>query len=225
MQGFFNKSLAQSDVSTEGTSKIGYGARIGLTSSAFTNYEDTVFSEFGAGVSISAFGTYQINDMFFVSAELSYINRKAVNINQGIIFNTESPLFSAEYISESKTNIVLHNIETAIKINGYLPTGDKNFKPRIFIGNSLGYIFKANAITERTYVMDNIATVSKYNVTERFKAIDDAFILGCGADINMDTFEITVDLDYKFGLCNINNVQGYAPFSSNTLELMVGVKF
>lgn len=228
LQGFLFESFAQSDEGgsdSGSSSKISYGGAFGFTSTAFTNYEDTMFSDFGCGISIGAFGRYQINDMFFVSGELAYINRKTKNINQSIIFDTGSPLFSSEYIAETNTNIILHNVEGAIKINAYLPTGDRNFMPRVFIGSALGYIIKANAITERTFNYDYQSTLTKSDVTERFSNLDCSFIFGCGTDINMDIFDLTIDLDYKFGLSNINNVSGFVPFSSNTLELVIGAKF
>lgn len=227
MQGFCFKSLAQSEGSTESSSesKIGFGGKVGLTTSSFIDFNDSTYSDYGLGGSIGGFVTYQINEMFFVSGELSYIKRNVKNIDQSLIFDTNSPLFSGDYIVSTKSDIILNNIEAAVKINAYLPTGDKSFKPKVFVGTSIGDIIRANAITERKFNVDNETTLTKDNVTERFTRLDYTFIIGCGADINAGDYEITVDLDYKYGMSNINNVSGFRPFSSNTVELLLGVKF
>lgn len=226
MQGFLFESFAQSEVSTEkpAESKIGYGLILGTNASAFTNYKDSAFSELGCGFSAGGFVTYQISKAFFVSGEISYIKRNIQNINQSLIFDTLSPLFKADYISKTSSDIILHNIEGTIKINAYLPTGDRNVKPKVFIGNSLGYIFKATANTERTFTDENIS-ISKNDVTERFAFLNYSLLFGAGVDVNLNKFELTVDLDCKFGTSNINNVSGFTPFSNSSFELLFGLKF
>jgi hypothetical protein len=52
--------------------------------------------------------------------------------------------------------------------------------------------------------------------------------MGIGSEIELGSSTIkalTIELDYKYGLNNINNISFFKEFSTNSFDLIIGVKF
>jgi len=237
VQGLFNQGLAQEGSgqgSSSSASKIGYGIRFGGNRLMLTDHNGTTFSEADYGYSAGAFVSYQVNDMISILGKVAYNVQNFKNITESTIFNTDGPMFSADYIDDTKTHLNLQNVEGVVKVNIY-PFSMGDIKPKLFVGYSANFIFKAEANTERTstieennVVMQSQTTSVHHDVTDRFAYLNHAVVLGVGADLDIEVAFIkgfSLDLDYKYGVNNINNVTHYQELSTNTLELVLGAKF
>lgn len=207
-----------------GSSPIGYGVKIGASMSDFVDHFDAKYSSFQPGVSAGVFGSYKVMDMLSVSLDLLYAQKGARKLDQSVIYDTQGPLFDADYISKVETNVLLQSAQADLRANIILPLGNDAIVHRLVIGDSFGWIFNATATNDRKVLLGNYSTVSKDNITERFARFDNAAFIGLGVDLDVSSYAVSIDFDYRPGLFNINNVEHFAPFSSNSYNLTIGVK-
>jgi len=226
-QGNSDNSVSSND------SKLGYGIKTGANMSILTNHKGTSFSTLGYGFSAGVFTSYKLIDFVSVIGEVSYTEQNYLKIDESIIFNTNGPMFSSEYIDETNTHLNFKNIEGVIKIN-ITPFSSNKFNPSIFVGYSAAYMFNVNANIERTYNRNSNSTLPSnttngyYDISNRFKYFNHSIIMGIGSEIELGGSTIkalTIELDYKYGLNNINNISFLKEFSTNSFDLIIGVKF
>jgi len=236
VQGLTSLGFAQdnsdSNVSSNDT-KLGYGVKFGANTSSLTNHKGTYFSKSGYGFSAGVFTSYKLIDFVSIIGEVSYTEQNYLNIDESIIFNTDGPLFNSDYIDETNTHLNFKNIEGIFKII-ISPFSSVKFNPSIFVGYSAAYMFRVNANIERTYTSNSNSSLPSnttngyYDISNRFKYINHSIIMGIGSELDLDNSTIkalTIELDYKYGLNNINNISFYKEFSTNTFDLIIGMKF
>ena len=228
-----NVSFAQDngDNSSSNDNKLGYGIKAGANISTLTNHKGSSFSNLGYGFSAGVFTSYKLIDFISVIGEVSYTEQNYLNIDESIIFNTNSPLFSSDYIDETNTHLNFKNVEGIFKIN-ISPFSSNKFNPSIFVGYVASYMFNVNANIERTYNSNTTkpsnTTNGYYDISNRFKYFNHSIIMGIGSEIELGSSTIkalTIELDYKYGLNNINNISFFKEFSTNSFDLIIGVKF
>ena len=251
MQGFFNQSLAQEEggqSSSSSDSKISWGLKFGLNRASFTDHNGTTFSgpdqgkrssqkpwdqgySSTYGYSAGVYVAYQVNEHFSISGKAAYTVLDFDQINESILFDTDGPMFSASHLDYTQTHLNLQNIEGVVKFNVY-PFSFESVKPKLYAGYSASFMINADANTERTSTGDAAmqpqTTSVHHDVTDRFAYFNHAVVLGIGVDFDAEIMFIkglSIDLDYKYGVNNINNVTNYQAFSTNTLELVLGLKF
>ncbi len=211
------------------TEKMSYGPKVGISLNSFNqNFEKITKCKYGlAG---GGFFQYQVLDYLAASVEVLYIQQGAVDVEPTLIyFPTGFILY--DYVNDEpknvKTNITLHNIDIPVLVNYTLNSNGV----RIFIGGAISTNLKATATNRVFYEMINgptQVTVSKDDVTSRFKYNDYALIIGGGTKFEAGSYVYTFDLRYRAGLTNISNVYSLiAPnsFNNSSFILMVGLEF
>lgn len=209
------------------TEKMSYGPKVGISLNSFNqNFEKITKCKFGlAG---GGFFQFQVLDYLAASVEVLYIQQGAVDVEPTLIyFPTGFILY--DYVNDEpknvKTNITLHNIDIPVLVNYTLNSNGV----RIFIGGAISTNLKATATNRVFREMINgptEVTVSKDDVTSRFKYNDYALIVGGGLNFEAGGYDCTLDIRYRAGLTNINNVYSLiAPssFNNSSFVLMLGV--
>lgn len=223
-----------------GPGSLMFGGKLGITSSTLTNYGSNIlYSENKVGFAAGGFVSYQASTFFGASVELLYAQEGASNIPPSFIYYHSSLGLNNMYRLNS--NVTLHNIELPIFLNFYVPGFDNDVEPRFFLGGSFDLITKA---VSKDLVEDNrydeysiiLSKRSVEDVTSSFEYMNFGLVLGAGLNFYGGDINMTLDVRYKIGLRNINNLgtlnygeyayyedYNYTDFSNNCLMVMVGI--
>ncbi len=222
---FVNSNIQAQFFSFFDSEKMSYGPKVGISLNSFNqNFEKITKCKFGlAG---GGFFQYQVLDYLAASVEVLYIQQGAVDVEPTLIYFPNSPMLIVNDEPKNvKTNITLHNIDIPVLVN-YTFNSSK-----IFIGGAISTNLKAEATNRVFYEMNNgptKVTISKDDVTSRFKYNDYAVIIGGGINFEAGAYVCTLDIRYRAGLTNISNVYSLiAPnsFNNSSFILMVGLEF
>lgn len=197
---------------------ISFGGKIGP---AFSNFGKNFQNQFDPkmGIAVGGFANVEFFDGISVMPELLYQQLGAVNAVQKFGTVTNWTIYGP-------TNYTIHNIEAPILIS-IAPMGySEKIVPRIFVGNSFGYLIKASA-NYRVYHNTNpdIYTYRRDDVTKEFSKLDLAAVFGFGINFKSDPVVYTFDIRYRMGYKNINAVYKHDEYTNNCVNVMFGVGF
>lgn len=228
---FFTIPIVKAQESSEGGLSIDYGVKVGLVSSDFTSdFQKLESTESRTSFSAGLFTNIKITNLLGVSVEALYVQEGTMRINPDYIYKESrvSPEGSSLTIDRVNSNIIMHNFEVPLLVNLYL--GDNDYNSRIYVGGSFDYIYSVSAKNlisyssgEEAYVLSDRKTDV---VTSSFKEYNIGAIVGAGISYDI----ITVDIRYKFGMMNVNNLATFnyrnsykEDFSTNVLMISVGL--
>lgn len=182
------------------------------------------FYDMKQGYSAGFLFNYQIIDLISVSTEPSYKQKGAKNIDLLLLYSENSPFMDRNYIN---TDLVLKTIEIPGFVNIYFPFSGNTFRTKILLGLSFDYILKAEIFNTTEKVVDEsvIEIYDNSTITERIKQYDIGAIGGIGADLDLNLFVLSVDLRYRYGFSNINNVVNNDEFGISSISINFGVGF
>lgn len=222
---FFPNTLNAQEDSNVGFSiaeSFTFGFKIGPNSSNL-NTDWNEYTAHRLGISTGLNVEYAVlSDLLIVSVEGIYHTKGSRKNALQYVLSYNSPLQDGDI---TKSNLRLQTIEIPLLIHFQLSNSVKN---RFYIGGSTDFILKANSIIEENhYVASELmgSDITKSNITERFKNNDYGMIVGTSINFDLSPLTILIDLRYRSGLSNLNNVSGFTPFNSNTVSLMLGVGF
>lgn len=225
-------------LNAQGPGTFTAGGQVGITSSTLTNDIHNYYgSERKLGFAIGGYARYQALPFLGASAEVLYAQEGAANISPYLIYY-EASLSSLNDIRKINSNVTLHNLEVPILVNIFVPGFDNDVEPRVFVGSSFDFILKAVAkdlVADQSGYYDEpdivLSERSKDDVTSSFEYFNIGLVLGTGFSFYGGDVGMSIDIRYKIGLRDINNLgtlnydNSYYPpeFSNNCLMVMMGV--
>jgi len=205
---------------------LNYGIKAGLVSSDFQKLEST---ESRTAYSAGLFVDYKITDLLGISVEALYVQEGTMRMNPDYIYYNGSMTTNESFtIEKVNSNIIMHNFEAPLLINFYL--GQSNFNPKVFVGGSFDYIYNVYAKNLLSYSSETdtyvISDRSLDVVTSSFKEYNVGAVIGAGISYEF----LTLDIRYKFGVMDVNNLATFnyqnsykEDFSTNVLMVSVGM--
>lgn len=182
------------------------------------------FSNIKQGYSAGVLFNYQIIDLISISTEPTYKQKGAKDIDLLLLYSENSPFMDRNYIT---TDLVLKTIEIPVFVNIYLPLSGNSFRTKILLGSTFDYIIEGEIYNTTEKVVDESVheIYDKSIITERIKQYDIGAIGGIGADFDLNLFILSVDLRYRYGFSNLNNVVKHDEFGISSISINFGVSF
>lgn len=193
----FNPTFAQDEESADGAGKEGSGLVVGIRTGV--NYSKFIISGSGdseserkVGAVAGAFATYHFNQWAGASLEVLFAQTAA-----GRVAYQSST-------SQGTSDFTLSNVEVNLLGDFKIPVISV-YKPRFYAGPS--FAFNSHAISNNEGFMNgsNIPVKFRNDVTNQFKAVEYAAIVGAGLDFDLKVGTLRVDARYRRG---INNISG-----------------
>lgn len=181
---------------------LNYGIKAGMNSFYYaTNGKKLAGSQNKVGLTVGAFGEYEINDMLGVSVEVLYAQSGAKMVDPAYLYSPRLRNITGDSYSlyKANSNIVMHNLEIPVCVKLSLPE-TMGVKPKLIAGFSFDF-------TKRVYAYNKVIQVQngqtmafnnrwEDDVTSNFHNYHTGLILGAGFGYDM----FTVDLIYKYDL-------------------------
>ena len=189
-------------------SAIGYGVKLGMTSSGFyqKNLTRKPHTADIAGLTVGAYADYGVLSFIDISAELLYLQQGGSRTEIINSWADNSPVVTTAYTR-------LHNLEANLLVKLSLPRATKPLKPHLLLGPGVGYNITAVQQQDITYDYGGyrLTGSGSEDVRADFISLQYGLYAGLGADIDMGSQQLSIDLRYRYGLSPINN--GYNPFN------------
>ncbi|MCK4662919.1 MAG: PorT family protein [Bacteroidales bacterium] len=195
------------------------GAKAGMTYSYFIENYKNIFTGSFKGYTGGVYANYYLKDNIAVGAEINFIEYGATNIKPSIIYGDNDNF----YKDFDRTNVRIYRLDIPVYGIYHIPGFSGDLQPRIIAGPSFGYNLQTMAINESNIGATDIKTVSKFDVTERFKSWEYTATAGIGVNLKISSLIFSVDARYRAGLYNINNRDNSENFTTGTFILMIGV--
>lgn len=212
------------------TSKVGYGAKIGIGSSYFSKEQFKVGGQIGG--QIGGFVSYKVADVLKIQLEALYMQQGG-RIHDFAPGDSPSGLVLYE---ESVSRITFHNIEAPLIVKIVPPVIGSIFglKWHALAGPSVGFNMGSTqrTTTEMIFTDGNTVVVKERegHATNDYSAIQWGGYLGAGIETELKSFKLTVDVRYRQGLNTVDYnydiekfIHGYGDNKSNTIAVTLGI--
>lgn len=202
-----------------------FGIKTSLLGSSFSTPENGLYN-FRLGYSIGGFFQYNFLDNLGVSIEPAFAKKGANKFDAYIIYDPYSPIFwdGTTPIEYSQHAISMTVIE--LPVLGQFIMGKGGNGVRIMAGPSIDFISKVIHTKSRINPLASDSSEeieSSGDVTERFKYVDYGMQAGVGFDMELDPVDISVELKYRFGFSDINNVKGKTSLRNQNFGITLGI--
>ncbi|MBL6446060.1 PorT family protein [Fulvivirga sp. 29W222] len=218
-------ALAQEEAS--GT--IGYGFKAGAVMSELNSSYHTG-SKFG--FTAGAFGSYQINDLIAVQAEVAYFQSGGTYLQfvDESRFGGSSDFFNKHVMDASVT---LHNIYVPIQAR-FAPFSSSAL-PKFLVGPYVAYNISATESYQKTGQLNGnvfVTAAGEDVVSDQYKNFQFGAVAGFQFDIPTDySFDLIIGASYQYGITPVKESFSYIDFvevtedvTANALSFTVGVK-
>ncbi|MFA6402190.1 MAG: porin family protein [Salinivirgaceae bacterium] len=203
-----------------------YGVKGSFLASTFSSTDDGMYG-FRPGYSVGGYFQYNLSDELGVSVEPAYALKGANKFDAYNLYDPQSPLFwnGTSSIKYKQHDISLSVIEVPVLVHLNMSVGNGSVF-RIFTGPSIDFITKATLNSTREYeptegfVYDFNSAV---DVTDRFSYVDYGIQAGVGFDIDMEPVGITLEIKYRYGFSDVNNVEGKPSMNSQNIAVSLGI--
>lgn len=210
---------------------ISFGIKLGTSSSGFSR-DQQVFSDKKLGLACGVFAEYKFMGFLGFEVGANYVQEGAAHVSPKLVYPV-SLLNQNTLTTKQSSDITLHTLQVPLILNIRPNVMSEKLSPRISIGYSFDFIL--NAISK-----DNVEVASspynillsdrqKENVSPSFSNFNMGPVLGLGMDFKSDKHTFLIDVRYKIGISEINNmgglttINGERPFSVNTLTVTFGI--
>jgi hypothetical protein len=213
---------------------IKYGIKGGFISSCIANEDN--WSKPGAGFNVGLFASYYLSEELGVSFEPAFSRFRTNNIQILDLFSKSSPKLSTSYLGDDGIiytneiaydhhNLSFTTLDLPVLVNFKMNMGGMGI--RFFAGPSLDFILKSKIISYRKEVVTgdqlHYEIASEEDITDRFEYYDFSGVAGIGVDLELEPVDLNIDLSYKQGFKNINNVAEKSPLHLRSINLSVGI--
>ncbi len=209
---------------------IHYGVKVGVVSSEFnSSYHSGSRIGFTAGI----FGTYEINEMFGVQAELAYFQFGGSYLQ----FRDESRFGGSDDIFNKNVkdaDVSLHNVFLPIQLS--IKLSDNPVVPKLLVGPYVSYTPYATESYQKTGQLEGgvfVTTAGTSQVTDQYKDFQFGATIGFQFEIPSDAdYTLLIGGNYQYGITPVKQSFSYIDFVevnenvySNAFNFSVGVKF
>lgn len=207
-----------------------FGGRIGGTFSTITSDYKSIsprkFSFMGG-----LYAQYRILSFLSIQAEALYVREGGNFMNSNYIYHVSSR--NTEYTSKLNSHLTLHTLEAPVLLRFNIPNS-KIIEPNIIIGPSFDFILNATShdlifLQQSKMILQDR---TRENVSSSIEYYNIGAVFGGGFAFKSGKLTYSVDLRYKIGLKNINNLatlnvnnSAKTDFSFNTIFLTASVGF
>jgi hypothetical protein len=212
---------------------ISFGIKVGASSSGFTR-DRQVFSDKKLGLACGIFAEYKLMGFLGVEVSANYVQEGGAHVSPKLVYPV-SLLNVNQLVTKQSSDVLLHTLQVPLILNIRPSVMSENLCPRISVGYSFDFIL--NATSKDNVMMTSspnnilISDRHKENVTSSFSAMNMGPILGLGLDFKSDKHIYLLDVKYKIGMSEINNLgsltttNGERPFSISTLTITIGIVY
>lgn len=231
---FCANALYAQDESTSSSSEssnfsIQYGAKLGVVNSQFnSSYHAGSKIGFTAGI----FGSYEINEMLGVQAELAYFQFGGSYLQ----FRDESRFGGSDDIFNKNVkdaDVSLHNIYLPIQLSVKL--FDNPLIPKILVGPYISYTPYATESYQTTGQLNGgvfVTSKGSSQVTDQYKDFQFGATMGFQFEIPSDAdYSLLIGANYQYGITPVKQSFSYIDFVevtenvySNAFNFSVGVQ-
>lgn len=209
---------------------IGFGFKAGAVMSELSSSYHTGPR---LGFTVGGFGSYQINDMLAVQAELAYFQSGGsyLQFKDESRFGGSSDFFN-KHVKDA--SVVLHNIYLPVQAS-ITPFSNPAF-PKFLIGPYVSYNLAARETYQTTGQINGnvfVTTSGESVVSDQYKNFQFGAVAGLQFDIPTEgSFDLVIGAAYKYGITPVKESFSYIDFvevtedvTSNAFSFTVGVKF
>lgn len=180
---------------------LNYGIKAGATSSYFASNGHRLEKAGNMlGLTVGAFGEYQVTDLLGVTVEVLYAQSGARALNPRYVYIPELVTITSGTTTREviNSNVLIHSIEIPLLASAHLPEMG-GIHPKVFGGPSFDFtqqVISYDKVNYQTAIVPNFTPTGRvYNdVTSSFHNFHVGFVLGAGASYDMFTLEAA----YKF---------------------------
>ncbi len=207
-----------------------FGGRVGGTFSTITSDYKSIsprkFSFMGG-----LYAQYRLLNFFSIQAEVLYVREGSNFMNSSYFYYTGSR--NTEYTSILNSHLTLHTLETPVLLRFNIPN-HKIIEPNIILGPSFDFILNATSHDLIRLQQSNMILQNRTmeNVSSSIEYYNISAVFGGGFAFKSGNLTYSVDLRYKIGMKNINNLAtlnvnntSRTNFSFNTIFLTAAVGF
>jgi hypothetical protein len=206
---------------------IKFGVKAGFIGGCIA--DEDYWSKPAPGYNIGLFAAYYVQDAIGVSIEPSIAKIGANKINILDFYSSASPKLydysTGEAITYDHHNLRLTMLELPVLVHYKIDMGSMGV--RFFAGPSLDFILKGKVISYKKDVVAGDSyfkdIISEDEVTDRLEYYDFSGVVGLGVDMELDPIDLSIDLSYKHGFKNINNMSSKSDLRMRSLNLTVGI--
>lgn len=205
---------------------IKFGLKGSFLGSSFSSSDDGIYS-YRPGYSIGGYFQYTIIEMLGVSVEPAFAKKGANEFDANNLYDPYSPIFydGTTAIEYKRHDISVSVVELPVLCHFNLNIGGDN-RIRLFAGPSIDFITKATHYKTRANPLASDSSEeikSSSEITERFPYVDYGMQAGVGFDMDLEPVGISIELKYRYGFSDVNNVKGKPSMNSHNFGITVGV--
>lgn len=208
---FIIKSNAQEELS--------YGPMVGISMTSFTEYLAPMVSDYAFGYQVGGVVNYRIIELVGASFSASYSKMGGKDMDPTLLYAPGSSFIQ----NISKLDVTMHTIDLNLTANVYLPLSLGSINPKVILGVANAYNLKATAGNERDFGVESSNTVD--DVTDRFTYYDFALIGGVGVETKILDRLTSIDIRYRAGMTDINNVGLKPEMRHSSIALVISYNF
>ncbi|MTI24820.1 porin family protein [Fulvivirga kasyanovii] len=185
------------------------------------------------GFTAGAFGSYQINDMLAVQAEVAYFQSGGTYLQ----FKDESRFGgSSDFFNNhvKDASVTLHNIYVPVQAR-FAPFSNPAF-PKFLIGPYMSYNISATESYQKTGQLNGnvfVTAAGEDVVSDQYKNFQFGAVAGLQFDIPTEgSFDLVIGAAYQYGITPVKESFSYIDFvevtedvTANAFSFTVGVKF
>lgn len=206
---------------------IGFGAKAGVVNSIFVPKDGSSgFSKWQNGMQLGGYFRFHLNEYFSAGAELLYSQYGTYDLLDTALFYRANPLLSQMPVTEKnkRFDVRMECLDIPVILMGkYAVMPD--LKSYIYIGANMTINIASDVkITRQIDISGQIGERHFYSdVTERIRRFDYSPIAGAGVTSEMLGLKLCLDLRYKYGITNINKVEGLPGFTNQAWIITLGI--
>lgn len=176
-----------------------------------------------SGYSVGLFGRYILDDQLSFSFEPTFAKKGANNVDYKYFYSSESLYFVDPVSGEPYDMEYMHTVNSVIEmpVLAHFSLGAL----RVFAGPSFDLILKSEFHSLR---QDEVNTGSDQfkrvdDISDRVAKLDFAAVLGVAYDLEISSFDLSIEASYKHGFSDINNVENKPELYTNSFSVGVAV--
>lgn len=222
---YFSAVIVLISINTAHSQEINFGAKGSYLLNTFT--DDDGMNELLSGYSAGAFVQYKLNDQLGVRLEPAFAVKGAEAIDPLYIYESGSTLLTHYFLDGTSVEYTNHSVTTQsieIPLLATFRTQAGGLGLQFSIGPVWDVLLSAkNTKTrEATIGGENLGKItSTDDVTDRFGYNDIGAQIGVGIGLPIDPLDIAVELRYRHGFNDINNVEGKPNLTTNSFGVHV----
>ena len=216
----FTKVSAQSDNSGSTLlPNLTVGAKTSYMYSYFSEDHSSRFTDFRKGYSYGIAASYYVLDWVAAGAEFYFMEYGANDFPETVLY------LDGSYALDSlkNTDIRIRMLDIPILATIHIPDWSGDMQPKFIIGPAFGINLNSTAINERSIGANDSRSITKDDVSDHFKRMEYATILGVGVNYKMGSLIFSVEARARLGLSNIHNKDNSEQFNTNTFMITLGV--